>query len=106
MNRHLTLPHHPAVLIALSCLHAAPSGTAVYQPQAVNCYIPPGSAPEAVATLTTRCQQDAQATIAVQAQATRQVQEGNGRGYPTVHGSGAGDCGELRPWPQLQPVRI
>ncbi len=74
MNRHLTLLTTLLLIALAGC--AAPSGTAVYQPQAVNCYIPPGSAPEAVATLTTRCQQDAQATIAAQAQATRQVQEG------------------------------
>jgi hypothetical protein len=71
MNRHL-LYLTTLLLIALSACMTPPN-TAVYQPQ-VNCYIPPGSAPEAVATLTTRCQQDAQATIAVQAQATRQVQ--------------------------------
>lgn len=63
----------PLLLIALAGC-ATPGGTAVYQPQ-VNCYIPPGSAPEAVATLTTRCQQDAQATIAAQDLATRRVQE-------------------------------
>ncbi len=72
MNRHLTLL---ITLLLIALAGCAPGGTAVYQPQ-VNCYIPPGSAPEAVATLTTRCQQDAQATIAAQAQATRQVQEG------------------------------
>jgi hypothetical protein len=68
MNRHLTLTF--LLLIALAGC-ATPGGTAVYQPQ-VNCYIPPGSAPEAVGTLTTRCQQDAQGTIQAQAIATRQ----------------------------------
>jgi hypothetical protein len=72
MKRHLFFL---TTLLLIALAGCAPGGTAVYQPQ-VNCYIPPGSAPEAVATLTTRCQQDAQATIAAQAQATRQVQEG------------------------------
>ncbi len=71
MNRHLlTLI---LLLIALAGC-ATPGGTAVYQP-AINCTIPQGSSPEAVATLTTRCQQDAQGTIAAQAMATQQVQE-------------------------------
>ncbi len=76
MNRHL-LTLTTLLLIALAGC-TTPGGTAVYQPQ-VNCYIPPGSAPEAVATLTTRCQQDAQGTIEAQAAATRQAVEATGQ---------------------------
>jgi len=71
MNRHLTLFLTTLLLIALSACMTPPN-TAVYQPQAINCVIPPGSGPEAVATLTTRCQQDAQGTLSAQAAATRQ----------------------------------
>jgi hypothetical protein len=64
MNRHL-LTLTTLLLIALAGC-ATPGGTAVYQPQ-VNCYHPARLCPEAVATLTTRCQQDAQGTIEAQA---------------------------------------
>ena len=73
MNRHL-FPLTILILFALvSC--AVPTGTAVYTPPPpqINCVIPQGSAPEAVATLTTRCQQDAQGTIQAQAAATQQA---------------------------------
>lgn len=73
MNRHL-LPLTLLLLFALAGC-AVPSGTAVYQqPQTVNCVIPQGSNAEAVATLTTRCQQDAKGTIDAQAAATQQSQ--------------------------------
>ena len=74
MNRHL-FPLTILILFALvSC--AVPTGTAVYTPPPpqINCVIPQGSAPEAVATLTTRCQQDAQGTIQAQAAATQQAE--------------------------------
>ena len=77
MNRHLfTLT--TLLLIALAGC-ATPGGTAVYQPQTINCTIPQGSSPEAVATLTTRCQQDAQGTIQAQAAATRYAVEATGQ---------------------------
>jgi hypothetical protein len=66
------------LLIALAACVPSPN-TAVYQPQTINCNIPQGSSPEAVATLTTRCQQDAQGTIQAQAAATRQSVEATGQ---------------------------
>lgn len=66
-------PLYALLLITLvACM--TPPGTAVYQQPAISCTIPQGSGPEAVATLTTRCNQDAQGTISAQAIATRQAE--------------------------------
>lgn len=62
----------PLLLILLSACMTPPN-TAVYQQPAISCTIPQGSGPEAVATLTTRCQQDAQGTISAQTAATQQA---------------------------------
>ena len=72
MNRYL----FPLTILLLFALAGCgPTGT--YQPQvapqSVNCVIPQGSSTEAVATLTTRCQQDAQGTLSAQAVATQQA---------------------------------
>ena len=74
MNQRL-LPFTIFLLLTLAGC-AVPTGTAVYTPPPpqINCVIPQGSAPEAVATLTTRCQQDAQGTIQAQAAATQQAE--------------------------------
>ena len=73
MKKHL-IAFTALLLIALAGC-TTPGGTAVSLPQAINCTIPQGSGPEAVATLTTRCQQDAQGTIQAQAAATRYAVE-------------------------------
>ena len=64
------------IFLLLTLAGCVPTGTAVYTPPPpqINCVIPQGSAPEAVATLTTRCQQDAQGTIQAQAAATQRAE--------------------------------